>query len=255
MLPAKLALADKTALIVGGSRGIGLAIAELFAKQGIRVVIMARSAASLREAVAQIGENTLAITADIADPESVREAFAQLKSECSGLDFLINCAAVADLIKVEQVSDALIEHHMRTNVMGMIYCCREAIPLLRRSSCATIINMSSDSVSDPFPYLTLYATTKGAVEAFTKALRRELKADGIRVTLVRPGPTTTSFASSWNPELFGDAIEVWHKGGYLKLNEDGGSSTMQASTVAESILNIVNQPLDSYVEFMEIRPR
>ena len=247
-------LEGRVALVTGASQGIGLAIAQQLAGRGARVAMLARSKDKLEQAAAAIGDAAIAIQTDIGDPDAVRSAFETVGNTFGRLDILVNNAAIGYIGKVEKLTDAAIESHMNTNVSGMIYCCREAIPLLKQSACADIINLSSDSVPDPFPYLTLYATTKGAVEVFTKALRRELRPDRIRVTLMRPGPTVTGFAEAWDQDLAAEAFQVWQAGGYLPADGEGGGA-MDIETVANTVIFIVSQPAAAYIEFLEVRPR
>jgi len=246
-------LEGRVALVTGASQGIGLAIAQQLAARGVRVVMLARSKDKLDQAAAAIGDTAIAIPTDVGDPDAVRSAFKMVADTFGRLDILVNNAAIGYLGKVENLTDEAIASHMNTNVSGMVYCCREAIALLKQSDCADIINLSSDSVSDPFPYLTLYATTKGAVEVFTKALRRELKPDRIRVTLMRPGPTVTGFAETWDQELAAEAFQVWQAAGYLHTGGDGGGA-MDTDTVANTVVFIVSQAAAISIEFLEVRP-
>ncbi len=247
-------LQGKFALVTGGSRGIGLAATQQLVNDGARVAILGRNQASLDEARSNIGEQVLTIAADVGDPDSVRNAFAKVEQAFGALDILVNNAGVGMLGKVEHLSDEAIRQQLDTNVAGLVYCCRQAIPLLRASENATIIILSSDSVPDPFPYLSLYAGSKGAVEVLSKALCRELKPDGIRVTLLRAGPTLTSFAEAWDSNLSDEAFEVWQREGYLKLGQEGGGMPLEPLTVAQAISYISRQPKGTYIDFLEVRP-
>ena len=242
------ALADKAAIVTGGSRGIGFAIAEALIERGARVAILARGEAALAEAGAKLGEAALPVRADVADPDSVRSAFASVLDAFGRLDVLVNNAAVGRLHRLERAEDSDLRSQVETNLLGAIYCARAAIAPLREAGGGDIVNLSSDSVRDPLPYLGVYAATKGAVEVFTQALRRELRADGIRVTLLRPGPTFTDFASGWDPEITSEAARVWNDEGYV---QQGG--VMQPRRVGEAVAFAVTRPAEAGVETLEIR--
>ena len=112
-----------------------------------------------------------------------------------------------------------------------------------------IVNVSSDSVRDPFPYLLVYAATKGAIEVLTQGLRRELRDDGIRVTLLRAGPSLTSFGDAWDPERAALASEAWLAGGYL-----GPDGVLDPRLVGESLVHVVTRPRGASIETLELRP-
>ena len=242
-------LAGRTALVTGGSRGLGFAAAEALCAAGARVAVLARDAERLAEAAARLGAGALPIVADVSDPVSVREAFAKVRAAFGRLDALVNNAAIGRLHRLEDASDESLRAQVDTNLLGVLYCCREAIPWLRAGGGGDIVNVSSDSVRDPFPYLLVYAATKGGVEVFTHGLRRELRPDGIRVTLLRAGPALTSFGESWDPEQASLASRAWLEGGYL-----GPDGVLDPRVIGESLVHVLSRPAGAGVEVLEVRP-
>ncbi len=243
-------LEGKVAIVTGASRGIGLATASALAERGARVALLARTRTHLDEAVRKIGAAALPVATDISDPQAVRRAFEKVREQLGRLDILVNNAALGLVHKVEHASDQDLRAQVDTNFLGMVYCTRASIPLMREAGGGDIVNLSSDSIRDPYPFLSIYAATKAAVETFTQALRRELRPDSIRVTLARAGPTLTDFARGWDPATSKQAFKLWSEGGYLRA--EGG--ILQPSRVAEAIAYAITRPPGESLDILEVRP-
>lgn len=241
-------LDGKVAVVTGASRGIGLATARVLAERGARVAMLARERARLDAAVATVGDAAFAITADVSDPASVRAAFAEVEREAGRLDLLVNNAAIARLYRVEDASDDDLAATVGTNFLGVLYCTRAAIPLLRASG-GVVVNVSSEGVRRPFPLLSVYLATKGAVEGLSHALSEELRSDGIRVTLLRSGGSTGGFAQDWDPEDGRRALELWRERGLLEFV----GVPMPPEVIAESIVHAATRPPGVGVDFIELR--
>jgi len=164
------------------------------------------------------------------------------------IDLLVNNAAIARLHRVEDASDEDLVATVGTNFLGVLYCTRSAIPLLRASG-GVVVNVSSEGVRRPFPMLSVYLATKGAVELLSTALSEELRSDGIRVTLLRSGGSTGGFAQEWDPEEGRRAIELWKQRGLL----DFVGFPMPAEAIAESIVHAATRPPGLGVDFLEVR--
>jgi NADP-dependent 3-hydroxy acid dehydrogenase YdfG len=138
------------------------------------------------------------------------------------------------------------------NLMGPIFTCREAIPLMRESLHADIINVSSESAKLPWPFLSIYASTKAALETFTAGLRSEVRADLIRVTALRAGYVTGGeLARNWSEEAMADFFRVTMDTGHAKMAGVGGVSPQ---TMAEALIAILTLPRDVDVDLIELRP-
>jgi NAD(P)-dependent dehydrogenase (short-subunit alcohol dehydrogenase family) len=180
-------LAGKVAAVTGATSGSGLAIARRFASEGAQTVLMARGEERLRALEAELGPTSLGLVTDIGDPDSVRAAFAQITERFGKLDILINNAAVYTASKFEQLTDDVIDAQVRTNLLGAMYTCRAAIPLLRAAGGGDIVNTSSEATLEIFPFQAVYTVTKAGLEALSRALSLEFEKEEIRVTTVIQG--------------------------------------------------------------------
>jgi meso-butanediol dehydrogenase / (S,S)-butanediol dehydrogenase / diacetyl reductase len=172
-------------VITGAGAGLGRALARRFAAEGETVILLGRTGAKIEKAAAEIGARATAFECDVSSPASVKAAFAAVAAAHPRIDVLINNAAVFEPFLIANATDEQILRTIATNVAGPILCTRAAIPLLGPGG--QIINLSSESADMHFPHLTLYQTTKAAVERFSKSMHHELEPAGIRVTTVRAG--------------------------------------------------------------------
>jgi NAD(P)-dependent dehydrogenase (short-subunit alcohol dehydrogenase family) len=243
-------LAGKVVAITGASRGIGRVVAGALVRQGAGVVLLARESTALREAEAELGVRATAIPVDVGNPDEVRAAFAAIDERFGRLDALINNAGVAWPHRIEEVSDEELTREVSTNVIGPVLTVRSAIPLLRRSELADIVNVSSEVVMDPYPFLLIYASSKAWLEMLSTGLLRELRPDGIRVSVLRVGRTVGEFTAHWGPRLEA-AEKVWDEGGYrARLS---GTVPQPAEQVAEAVLYLLTRPVGSIVDVMHAR--
>jgi NAD(P)-dependent dehydrogenase (short-subunit alcohol dehydrogenase family) len=246
-------LQGKVVVVVGGSAGIGKATARCFAAAGATVVILARRQDRLDEAVAEIGSGAWGIATDAGDPNSVRAAFAQIEARHGHIDVLLNVAGVARVRRIEEASDEDIATVVGTNYLGPIYTTRAAIPLLRTAGGGDIVNVSSEITLDDMPLMTLYSSSKRALDGFTKSMTKELKVDGIRVALVIMGTVgPTEFADNFGPGDMERALPLWVEDGYMS-RVAGADRPMEASWVAESILHAVTRPRGMMVDVIHTR--
>jgi NAD(P)-dependent dehydrogenase (short-subunit alcohol dehydrogenase family) len=242
-------LNGKVALVTGASRGIGRAIATCFAAEGARVVMLARNHAELEAAARKIGGPVLPLTCDIADPEAVRGVFEQLRSRFGGLDILVNNAALATPNPIAEARDRDVQKEVAVNILGPLYCSREAIPLMRARGGGDIINISSESVNHPYPHLGLYAATKAALETLSTVLRQELADDRIRVTVYRSGNVRGTFSRDWSDEARARARAAARDLGFY--NRSGAQ--IEPEIPAQAILNLVTLPREAQVDLIELR--
>jgi NAD(P)-dependent dehydrogenase (short-subunit alcohol dehydrogenase family) len=187
-------LAGKVALVTGGDSGIGRAVAVLFAREGADVAIVYLSededAEETRAAIEDEGRRAILIPGDVTDSGFCRDAVEQTVRELGGLDVLVNNAAFQEhLPSLEDISDEQLDRTFRTNIYGYFYMARAALPHLGRGS--AIINSGSVTGIEGSKELLDYASTKGAIHAFTKSLAQNLVERGIRVNAVAPGPVWT----------------------------------------------------------------
>ncbi|GAA0530461.1 SDR family oxidoreductase [Paractinoplanes ferrugineus] len=189
-------LAGRKALITGGDSGIGRAVAIAYAREGADVLISylpeeesdARDTAAY---VAKAGRKAVTVAGDIRDEQHCVDLIERAVSDLGGLDILVNNAAyqMQQPDGITAITTAQFDRVMKTNLYAMFWLCRAAVPHMRPG--ATIINTASIQAYQSSAALLDYATTKGGIVAFTKALAEELAGKGIRVNAVAPGPIWT----------------------------------------------------------------
>jgi NAD(P)-dependent dehydrogenase (short-subunit alcohol dehydrogenase family) len=247
-------LEGKTAMVSGGSRSLGLAIARALTAAGARVVITGRNAATMQAAAQKLGDRALPLEMNVRDPASVRAGFAQIERHFGRLDILINNAATGYFHRVEHAQDAALAAEVETNFLGPIYCIRSAVPLMRTAGGGDIINVTSESVNLPFPGLTVYAATKAGLENLSHGLRDELKPDGIRISVLRCGRMSDSGSGlfdHWTEAQRQDAMALWSGTGHLAMV----GKSMAAESVAHAVLNALTLPPDAGLDLFEVRGR
>jgi len=175
-----------SALITGGNSGIGYATAKLFKDNGYDVTITGRNESRLAEAVEILGVK--GFIADISLVDDIEMLASHFKNE--PLNVLVNNAAICKVAPLDIFSIADIEESLNTNVRGPMLLTQQLLPSLRTTK-GCVINVSSAIVGNGTPNASLYAATKGAIDAFTRSLALELAPDGVRVNAVSPGSIDT----------------------------------------------------------------
>jgi len=187
-------LANKTALITGGSSGIGLATARVFLAEGARVAIVGRRKDALDAAATSLGSDVLALQADVTDVESLEQAVATTVERFGELDVVFANAGIAEVSPLGRTSLETFEQVIRTNLTAVFFTVQAALPHLRNGA-SIILNGSVHAVLG-VPGWSAYAAAKGGVRAMTRNLASELAPRGIRVNQVTPGGTKTPL---WSP--------------------------------------------------------
>jgi len=224
----------KSALVTGGTKGIGRAIAESLIKTGARVAITARHEDEIAQAVSQlntIGPGTATgHVCDVRDYNQVKSVFARLDS----LDILINNAGVGIFGSVESMSVEDFRAVLETNVFGVFYCCHEAIPLMKKRGGGYIINISSLAGANPHPEMAAYNASKFGLNGFSEALMQEVRQDGIKVTYIMPGSVNTQFGGDEPSEQ-----KSWQ---------------LQPPDIAQVVIDLLEFPDRALPSRIEIRP-
>ena len=184
----------KVALITGAARGIGLATAKRFLAEGYAVALLDIDGGTLTHAVAALSGRTLALTCDVAMPDQVEAAVAQVKHEFGALDALVNNAGTAVFKPALDTSLAEFQRTMDVNLTGPFLMVKACVPLMGKG--AAIVNITSISGLRASALRIAYGTSKAALEHLTKQLALELSVRGIRVNAVAPGPVDTAMAKA-----------------------------------------------------------
>lgn len=195
-------LAGKVALVTGGSRSIGAAIAKRLAADGAKVALTysasPHKAAAVVAEIEQAGGQALAIAADAGDPASVRSAVAHTVEAFGGLDILVNNAGLSLGGPIEEITFDTYERMIAVNVTGVFVATQEAVRHMRAGGRIIQIGSSMTRYA-AFPTASLYTLTKGAITGFNRSLVRDLGPKGITVNTVHPGPTDTDMNPADGP--------------------------------------------------------
>jgi NAD(P)-dependent dehydrogenase (short-subunit alcohol dehydrogenase family) len=181
-----------SALVTGGSSGIGLAIAAMLRADGYEVTLAARTREKVEAAAAEIG--AFPVTANVALEDDCLRAVAEHRARFGGMDVLVNSAGIGIAGTVESLQTKHIDLQLGVNLRGLLLVSREAIPLLRETR-GWIFNLASIAGTTPTPGLTVYGATKAAVIALTRSQNEELEAAGVRAIALCPGFVDTAMAA------------------------------------------------------------
>jgi NAD(P)-dependent dehydrogenase (short-subunit alcohol dehydrogenase family) len=229
----------KVALVTGGSRGIGLAIAQALMERGCHVFICSTNRPGLDQALGFLRKRSEAraegTVCDVGDHEQVRAMFEEVERKFGGIDVLINNAGIGTFNTVEKMTTHEWRSTLETNLSGLFYCCHEAIPAMKRRGGGYIINIGSLAGKNAFPTGAAYNASKFGLIGFSEALMQEVRYDHIRVSYVMPGSVNTEFGRS-SPE---DTAQTWKL-----LPED----------VAISVVNLLQMDPRALASRVELRP-
>ncbi len=231
-------ISGKAAIVTGGTKGIGRAIAGALAGAGANVCVSARNVEEVERAVAELndageGEAT-GVVCDVRSEEEVRAMFEHTAAEFGGVDVLVNNAGIGIFRTVEETAPEDFRAVLETNLFGVFYCCREAVPLMRERGGGYIINISSLAGANPHPRMAAYNASKFGLNGFSEALMQEVRHDGIKVSYIMPGSVNTYFGGD-----VPSAEQSWQ---------------LQPADIARAVLDLVGHDERSLPSRVEIRP-
>ncbi|MDT7603498.1 MAG: hypothetical protein QOF61_1495 [Acidobacteriota bacterium] len=193
-------LEGRIALITGGGRGIGRAVAQAFAREGASVALLARTESEIKKVAEEIhAEFSVATTykaCDVADAASVTAAFADVaRTFDEGISILVNNAGIAESAPFVKTSDELWQRHLAVNLSGTFYCTRAALPRMIERGWGRVINVASIAGKTGAPYIAAYAASKHGVLGLTRSLALEVALKGVTVNAICPGYVDTDMTS------------------------------------------------------------
>ena len=229
-------LKGRIAIVTGGTRGIGRAIAASLVTAGAKVAITARNEKDLADAVSELNRtgNAAGYACDVRDYEQVKSTVARVVADFGGIDILVNNAGVGIFETVESMSVEDFRTVLETNVFGVFYCCHEVIPLMKKGGGGYVINISSLAGANPHPRMAAYNASKFGLNGFSEALMQEVRHDNIKVSYIMPGSVNTEFG--------GDSPS------------DEKSWQLQPADIAQAVMDLLEYPDRSLVSRVEIRP-
>ncbi|MCX6617851.1 MAG: SDR family oxidoreductase [Acidobacteria bacterium] len=227
-------LDGKQALVTGGSRGIGLAIASALIEEGAEVAICGRDPEQLRRSASVLGARALTFACDVARDEQVAAMFDQVARRFGGLDILVNNAGVGLSAGVADTTPEQWRTVIETNLCGPFYCSRLAIPLMKKRGGGYIINISSLAGKNAFAGGAAYNASKFGLNGFSEALMLDVRYDKIRVSYVMPGSVETEFG--------------------MGVKASASDWKLQSVDVAEQVLALLRLPQRALASRVEMRP-
>jgi NADP-dependent 3-hydroxy acid dehydrogenase YdfG len=238
----------KTAMITGATSGIGMACAEIFAKNGYRLIINGRR----KERLQQLSENLQSkfggevriLPFDVREKNAVSDAFKSISEEWPIIDVLVNNAGLA--LGLSSVEHGQLDHWdtmIDTNIKGLLYCTKAAIPALLKSGTGHIVNIGSIAGKEIYAKGNVYCSTKHAVDALNRSLRLDLSIYPLKVTAVNPGAVETEFSLV---RFEGDAEKA--------KNVYEGFENLMATDVADAVFWAVSRPAHVNINDIIIMP-
>ncbi|HTG92831.1 MAG TPA: SDR family oxidoreductase [Pyrinomonadaceae bacterium] len=231
-------LTGKVAIVTGGSKGIGRAIAEALVNARVNVSICGRREDELHKAVSDLnqldGGEATGTVCDVRNYDEVTALFEHTMQTFDGIDILVNNAGIGIFTTVEDMSPEDFRAVLETNVFGVFYCCHQAIPLMKKRGGGYIINMSSLAGANPHPHMAAYNASKFGLNGFSEALMQEVRHDGIKVSYIMPGSVNTEFGGD-EP----DESKSWQ---------------LQPQDIARAVMDLLHHSDRSLVSRVEIRP-
>ena len=188
-------LNGKTALITGGGRGIGRAIALAFAREGARIAVAARTAEQVEQVATEIGDNAIALVCDVSNSDSVTRMFAETRKRLGDPNILVNNAGVAESATLVNTTDEFWHRHLAINLSGTFYCTRAAMPAMLKNKWGRVINIASIAGKHGAPYIAAYSASKHGVLGLTRSIGLEVATSGVTVNAICPGYVDTEMVS------------------------------------------------------------
>lgn len=245
----------RVAVVTGASTGIGAAVARALAAAGMRVVLGARRGERLAAVCADIralGGTAEPVVTDMRDEVQVDALVGAAVERFGQIDALVNNAAIGTLRTVAEGRSDEWRATIETNLLGTLTACRAALRSMLPRGSGDILNVTSASAYEAWPYLAVYAATKAAIHTLSAALRAEVAGSGVRVMSIEVHNVVgTDFASNFDVALLPPALKRWGELGLIRHD----SQMLQPEDVARAIVFQLTQPERASIHHLSLRPR
>jgi len=232
-------LRGKVAVVTGGSRGIGFAVADRLATEGVNVVVCARDPERLNQAVQQLTQRhahlVRGLVADVRRFEDCRRTMEYAAEIFGGIDILVNNAGIGFFKPVDQINPEEWDELLATNLSGVFYCVHEVVPWMRKRGGGYIFNISSLAGVNPFKGGAAYNASKFGLNGFSEAAMQDLRYDGIRVSYIMPGSVDTDFS-------------------YHPSSRPRSNWKLSSEDIAKAVVDLAAYPSGSLASRIELRP-
>jgi 3-oxoacyl-[acyl-carrier protein] reductase len=235
------ALAGKVVLITGGSRGVGLATAQLLCRSGAAVALVARDQGVLYAAVADVkraGGTVIGVAGDVTDAVSMEHAVQETERQLGGLDVLVNNAGIGRYGSVAEQPIEEWRQVIEVNLFGVFHATRAALPALRRRGGGQIISISTGAAKQGYPNMSAYCSSKFGLQGFMAALAAEVAEEPIKCATIVPGGILTDFGIRTRAE-----------------RAASGAKFLEPEDVAEAVLFVLTQPARAWTQELTLWPR
>jgi NAD(P)-dependent dehydrogenase (short-subunit alcohol dehydrogenase family) len=224
---------NKVALVVGGAKGIGLAIAERLSAEGAKVFITSRRGEDADQAANGIGNGAIGIAADASSPEDMVVAVESVRKAYGRVDALVLNAGLSEPSQIAEITPEHFDRHFDVNVRGMVFGLQAALPAMAKGGSVVLVGSIADSAG--YSSYGTYAATKAAVRSYARTWTAELAPKGIRVNVVAPGPTDTEMMASVSEDMRAALVAPIPMGRMARPSEVAAASLFLLSDEASYI--------------------
>ncbi|GGO79623.1 SDR family oxidoreductase [Nonomuraea cavernae] len=242
----------RPALVTGASSGIGAATATLLAARGHPVALGARRVERCRElaeTLAKDGAEVFAHVLDVADSGSVERFVAASAAALGAPEIVVSGAGDVSAERVHELDSAGFAAQLQVHLVGAHRLVSQVVPGMVRNGRGDVVLVSSDVVRAPRPRMGAYVAAKNGLEGMARTMQMELEGTGVRVSIVRPGPTMTGMGMDWDPQTTGEVLEDWVRWGLARH-----PYFLKPENVAAVIAAVVETPRGTHLTLVEVQP-
>jgi NADP-dependent 3-hydroxy acid dehydrogenase YdfG len=242
----------RAAVVTGASAGIGLATAHALADAGHPVVLGARRTGRLEEAAAKIradGGEALGLPLDLTDDDSIDAFAADAEAQLGPIEVVVSNAGEVLPATSLDIEPADFVRQVQLNLLGAHRLVRALGPGMVERQRGDIVFVTSDVVRVPRPTMSAYVTSKHALEGLARAMQMELEGTGVRVGIVRPGPSSTEQGSTWDPAAVDGLMAEWERWGLMRH-----PGVLRPHDVARAVVTVVSTPRGTHLTLVEVEP-